>query len=199
MRRPVVVKLGGSLLDWPDFPDRVRVVLRFFAAYPCIVVVGGGKSADVVRALDSAHAIGENRSHALALRALDLTAAVVEALVEGLVVVERPGEVERAWEAGQTPVLAPRWFMEHVDAASSDPLPRTWAVTTDSIAARVATYFGARELALLKSTAPETDTDRRSACGLGLVDSEFLTSSSRLPRVSVWDLRETPVRSIILT
>jgi aspartokinase-like uncharacterized kinase len=197
MTGPVVIKVGGSLLDWPEFPARLRAYLGPPRPGP-VLVVGGGKTVDVLRALDSAHGIGENQAHALALRALDLTAAIVAALAPRLFVVERPEDVARAWEQGRTPVLAPRWFMEHIDRTGPDPLPETWATTSDSIAARVARHLAAESLVLLKSTAPDGDLDRESAARLGLVDPVFPRASRGLGRVHLIDLRADPFCTVEL-
>lgn len=194
MTGPLVVKLGGSLLDWPGFPGALSAALHSLGPTPVVLVVGGGKVADVVRTLDSALGIGELRSHGLALRALDLTAEVVAAVVPGLTVVESADQLAGVWSAGRTPVLAPRRFMEEVDRPSADPLPATWAVTTDSIAARLAGRLGAAGLLLLKSTAPGADQTLQDAADSGLVDPYFPAAARPIPWVRVRNLRETPIR-----
>jgi aspartokinase-like uncharacterized kinase len=68
-------------------------------------------------------------------------------------------EASRALDADGVPVLAPfRWLAE------ADPLPHSWEVTADSIAAWVAGQVRARDLVLVK--APGADGD-------GLVDRYF--------------------------
>jgi aspartokinase-like uncharacterized kinase len=198
VKAPVVIKVGGSLLDRPGFPARLAAFLGSSSEEPALLVVGGGPVADALRTLDSALGIGEKRSHALALRALDLTAGVVTAVVPGLVVIERPEGMAEARAAGLTPVLAPRWFMENVDRHAPDPLPETWETTTDSIAARVARHVGADGLVLLKSTAPGADLTREAAARAGLVDPAFPAASRGLGLVRLVDLRADPCRSVML-
>ncbi|MCA1686390.1 MAG: uridylate kinase [Planctomycetia bacterium] len=188
----VVIKVGGSLLGWTEFPARLRAYLDDSASDRILLIVGGGRAADFVRELDSVHGIGEKRSHGLALRALDLTAHAAAALVPGLTVVTRPDDRFRAWERGLVPVLAPRWFLENVDRPSGTPLPESWAVTTDSIAARVAVTLGAEELRLLKSVGLGGVSDRAEAASRGLVDPEFPECSSPLRRLAVVNLRASP-------
>jgi arsenate reductase len=61
------------------------------------------------------------------------------------VVYERSG-IDRAIDAGDVPVLAPhKWLRQH------DPVPHTWSVTSDSIAAWVAGEVGASRLVLIKA------------------------------------------------
>ena len=188
----VVVKVGGSLLGWEEFPARLRDYLDRLGSERIVIVVGGGRAADFIRELDSVHAIGEKRSHGLALRALDLTAHVVAALVPGLAVVERSDELPGAWECGVVPVLSPRWFVENVDRHSTAPLPESWAVTTDSIAARAAVYLGAGELRLLKSVGPGELSSRSEAADAGYVDPAFAEVSAPLGRLTIVNLRGNP-------
>ena len=70
----------------------------------------------------------------------------------GLDVVDELAALADGLEPGRIPVLAPRRFLDEVDARSPDPLPPSWDVTSDTIAARLAVRLGAAELVLLKST-----------------------------------------------
>src|SRR5690606_28099411 len=78
-----------------------------------------------------------------------------------------------AWRRRETPVFAPRRFLDAEDRAAADPLPHRWDVTSDSIAARLAVRLGAVRLVLLKSTAAPPGLDRPGAAALGLVDPPF--------------------------
>jgi aspartokinase-like uncharacterized kinase len=197
-RAPVIVKLGGSLLDWPPFPHALAEFLETLRTERVVLVVGGGAMVDVLRTLDSVHTIGENRSDALALRVLDVTARLVADLVPGLRTIERVAEMACAWEDGKVPVLAPRVFMETVDRHAADALPESWSVTSDSIAARVARHVQARRLVLLKSTAPVGPIRREEAARRGLVDPVFLTASAGLAMVGLVNLRSRPATMVEL-
>jgi 5-(aminomethyl)-3-furanmethanol phosphate kinase len=187
-RSIVVVKVGGSLLDWPELPARLASYLESRRADRLVLVVGGGRFADVLRDLDAIHSLGEVRSHALALRVLDLSAHVLADLLPGLEVVDDVTQVADAWALGRVPILAPRLFL-HVDDRSPDPLPHAWSTTTDSIAARIALRMDACELVLLKSTPLPAGVDRREAARLGLVDEEFPRASEEVSVVSYCNLR----------
>ena len=189
MTEPVVVKVGGSLLTWPGLRDGLSAYWQANRARCPVVIVGGGGAADLVRDLDRIHGLGEGRSHHLALCALDLTARLLAGLMPGFEVVERPDELTSVWDAGRIPILSPRRFLE-ADVDSPDPLPHTWDVTTDSIAARVADHLGAAELALLKSAPLPPGTDRVSAARLGLVDPRFPLVARGLRWVTYRNLRD---------
>lgn len=187
-----VVKVGGSLLGWKGLPAGLSDYLDTVDRHTTVLIAGGGGAADFLRALDSTHRIGEKRSHGLALMALDLTAHALAAVVPGLAVVGHPEGLSGAVERGQTPVLAPRWFVENIDGRSAEPLKESWEVTSDSIAARVAGFLGAAELVLLKSTGLGTITTRAGAARAGIVDPAFPAASAAIPRLAVINLRGNP-------
>lgn len=187
---PVVVKVGGSLLDWPELPARLTSYLNQRANDRLILVVGGGPAADVVRRLDVIHHLGEASSHLLALHALDLTARILAALVPSLEVVARPKDLGPVWDTGRTPILAPRLMLEEDDRVGVDPLPHCWSVTTDAIAARLAVLLDASELVLLKSAPLPPGADRAEAAELGLVDPAFPLAARSLKRVMYLDFRK---------
>ncbi|MBA3313386.1 MAG: uridylate kinase [Planctomycetota bacterium] len=177
---PVTVyKVGGSLFNWPDLFERLAAFLASENARP-LVVPGGGDVADVVRSWDRIHGLGESRSHRLAIASLSLGG---EFLTDGLgasIVADRQ-EAAIAWRAGKVAVLDVRMFLkaESIDAAT--PLPASWDVTSDSIAAWIADKWPAR-LMLVKSAAP-------SLANEPFVDSYFESASAGLKSVQWVDLR----------
>lgn len=185
---PIVIKVGGSLLDDPGFAERLQGYLEGLAGSRCVVVVGGGAAADFIRALDFTHAIGENRAHALALRALELTAHAVACLVPGLVVVTRPEALPGVWSLGMVPVFSPREFLESFPNA----LPESWSTTSDSIAAHLAVVLRASALHLLKSAGLDGIASRTEAAARGFVDPVFPEASRPFPTVRVVNLRIAP-------
>jgi aspartokinase-like uncharacterized kinase len=189
MKPPVVVKVGGSLLDWPGLSDRLSSYLESRRTDRLVLVEGGGRSADALRQLDSTHGLGEARSHGLALRVLDLTARILVEIVPGLEVVEELDALPDSWTRGTVPVLAPRKFIEAEDH-EPDPLPHAWSTTTDSIAARLALRLGAGELVLLKSTHLPEGSDWSDAARLGLVDPEFPRAAEAVSVVTFINLRD---------
>jgi aspartokinase-like uncharacterized kinase len=187
--RATVVKVGGSLLDWPPFPDRLAAYCATRRDDRVVVIVGGGKAADLVRELDRVHGLGDDRAHRLALHALDLTARIVAAIVPNSEIIDQPETLALAlaWQRGRVPVLVPRTFL---DLITTDPLRASWDVTTDSIAARIAVHLNAIELALLKSTPVPPGTDRAAAARLGLVDPAFPAVSAPIERVTYLNFRD---------
>ena len=83
-RPAVVVKVGGSLFDWPDLKSQLPRFLAGLSGKTVVVVPGGGKAADAVRDLDQRFNLGEVISHWLALRALTLNAHFLAELLPGI-------------------------------------------------------------------------------------------------------------------
>jgi aspartokinase-like uncharacterized kinase len=147
-----VVKVGGSLLGQAGAFDAVLEALTAFRRGRRVVVVpGGGPFADAVRQMFRRVKIGEDAAHWMAVLGMDQYAHAVAARAPGAVLVEQRGEIEAAVAAGHLPVLAPyRWLK------GADPLPHSWDVTSDSIAAWVAGALGARRVVLIKPAASDT-------------------------------------------
>jgi aspartokinase-like uncharacterized kinase len=169
MRPDVVVKVGGSLYDLPDLRTRLSRWLDGLASSRLLLVPGGGDAANLVRALDRQHGIGEETSHWMALRALSLNAHFIAGLLARGIVAEDLAECPAAWQAGRVPVLEVHAFAR-ADEGRPGCLPHTWAVTSDSLAARVAVVAGAPRLVLLKSVTIPAGMGWEEAGWLGHVD-----------------------------
>ena len=184
-----VIKVGGSLLDWPGLPDRLTAEVAEYASRGVVLVCGGGRFADAVRDLDRTHGLGEGRSHALALRALDLTAHVLADLLPGSEVVADRDAIDSCLQRGRVPILAPRRFLDR-DDARPDALAHAWTTTTDAIAARLAVRLGAGGLLLLKSVSLPPGSSLADAARLGLVDPEFPRAARDLGGVRFRNARD---------
>jgi aspartokinase-like uncharacterized kinase len=186
-----VVKVGGSLLEWPLLPIAIPLWLDAQPPSRNVLVAGGGKLADWLREADSRFQLGESVSHHLCLEALRVTARLLAELLPQSRLVRTfdelqsllAGPAERAvW------IFCPDRFMIEWEAIRHpQPLPATWAVTTDSIAARLAEMIHADELVLLKSAAPPPEGP---LCG-GYVDDFFVDAARNLSSVRYVNLRQT--------
>lgn len=147
-----VVKVGGALLGRQGALDVVVPVLSRVAERgdPVLIVPGGGPFADAVRRIDSERGIPDDAAHWMAILAMNQYAELLASLVPRTRLVETMDEIASALESGRLPVLAPyRWLRE------VDPLPHSWDVTSDSIAAWVAGEIGAARLVLIKAVKVE--------------------------------------------
>jgi aspartokinase-like uncharacterized kinase len=141
-----VLKLGGSVLAHPQqFEATLRTIEGVARERGVLVVPGGGLFADAVREADRRFHPGDSAAHWMAVLAMDQHAHLIAARLPRGAVVTAAREAIAALEAGCIPVLAPyQWLRE------ADPLPHSWEVTSDSIAAWVAGSVGATRLVLVK-------------------------------------------------
>ena len=158
-----VVKLGGGLLAHAVHFDAALAMIEVAAtSRQLLIVPGGGPFADAVRDVDRRLKLADDVTHWMAVLAMDQHAHLIAGKLARAVVVAEPREIADVLGArtvGCVPVLAPyRWLRE------ADPLPHSWDVTSDSIAAWVAARVGARRLVLVKPP---------GATGSRLVDACF--------------------------
>jgi aspartokinase-like uncharacterized kinase len=142
----IVVKLGGGVLACAEWFDSALTAIATAARERRLVVVpGGGPFADAVRRVDRELGLTDDAAHWMAVLAMDQYAHLIGSRAAGALLVTGPREIDAALETGRLPVLAPsRWLRR------ADPLPHSWDVTSDSIAAWAAGAVAARRLVLIK-------------------------------------------------
>jgi 5-(aminomethyl)-3-furanmethanol phosphate kinase len=143
VRPDAVLKVGGSLWRRPSRIKRLMAALATLAPpHTLVVVPGGGTFADHVRRADRRFALDPSSSHWMAILAMDQSAYLLRHFAPRALLIRNPEEIA----IGRLNVLAPSgWLLR------ADPLPHSWGVTSDSIAAWVARALRAPLLILLKS------------------------------------------------
>ena len=126
---PLIVKLGGSLYN--QVPALVPIFQE--SPRPLLIVPGGGQFADAVREA----ALPDDQAHWLAVGAMDQFGKYLGS--QGMVTSDVMQTPEKST------VFLPCRTMRHYD-----PLPHSWDVTSDTIAAWVADQLGL-ELLIVKS------------------------------------------------
>jgi 5-(aminomethyl)-3-furanmethanol phosphate kinase len=137
-----VVKVGGGLAHEAG-DEALRALCRAIgdagARHRLLVVPGGGDFADAVRAHDRRFGLRAETAHRMAILAMEQFGWLLCDLIPGAAPCTAIGAT-----AGAVPVLLPAALL------AGDPLPASWEVTSDSIAAWVADVAGAGRLVLVK-------------------------------------------------
>jgi len=185
-RRLRVIKLGGSLFDWPLLGERLPAWLAQQSPGTGVLVTGGGGMADALRGFDRTHHFSPEFIHRMAVRTMSISAQLARELLPTAKMVSSLSEVH-ALEEDALCIFCVEDFMAQ-DRLRRDALPEDWSVTSDSISARLASALEADELVLLKSALPPPAVDLGDLAAHGYVDAFFTTAAAGL-RVRCVNLR----------
>lgn len=188
-----VIKVGGSLGAGPAALRRLMETLgRAARRQRLLVVPGGGSFADEVRRADRRFGLGDSAAHWMAILAMDQYGHLLARLAPGALLVRHA----RRLKPGRLHVLLPSaWLLD------ADPLPHSWDVTSDSIAAWVARAVGVPRLMLVKDVDGFLAPRRESGRGKRLVRQVALKELSGVvdpyfsraldPAIACWVVRGT--------
>ena len=178
-----VLKLGGSLLDLGDLPDRLGSVFKMLDGGQPLLVCGGGDAANIVRCWQETHALNEEQSHWLAMDSIRLNQRLLLTLMPELELVSNRAAAESAWSRGRVPLIDLMAFVsiEESHAEQGTALPHTWEVTSDSLAAWVAIRWPANRFVLLKSAELPPLRSFTQMANSELIDRHFPKLASALP------------------
>lgn len=190
-----VVKVGGSLLDWPPLGAALRWWLAHQPPAGNVLVCGGGVWCDALREAQQRFGLSEPAMHWLCVEALAVTAGLLSEVL-GV------GPPLRDWRRlrqeadrqvqqgkGRDIVFDPRAFLrEDEPNLPGTRLPHDWSVTSDAIAARLAAVLQADELVLLKSADPPAQ-DLAALAACGYVDRHLARAADEAPPLRLVNLR----------
>jgi hypothetical protein len=160
-----LIKVGGSICNTQSLKVLAPQWAALAARRPLLFVAGGGLFADQVRALDDHLSLGDDAAHWMAIAAMEQNGYLLGEFMPGIRLISDLGfRIETNAELGirsaesiphsalhilhslpSSAVLLPYSLLREVD-----PLPHSWDVTSDSLAAWLAGNVGARRLVLLK-------------------------------------------------
>lgn len=171
-----VIRVGGSLLTWSEAVPAFKRWLGQQSPAVNVLIAGGGPWVELLRQSAQRFEMKEPDAHVVCLRALSVTAELIGRLFDCEVYSEL---TDLSAKLPSFPLPSHVAFdvyehLETIDAMRSDALPKTWDITSDSIAARVARDLEASELVLLKSADCPVEADKHQELGeLGFVDPYF--------------------------
>lgn len=189
-----LIKVGGSVCNSPQLKEYASEWAALARRYRLLFIAGGGLFADQVRALDQHLDLSDSAAHWMAIAAMDQNGYLLADFMRGVQTVHDLDSALSLSAAGSSAVLLPYSLLRQ-----ADPLPHSWEVTSDSIAAWLAGVAGINRLVLLKdvpgvyqaaspgaSPTLLAEIPRGRLAGCEVVDPTFLKTLP--PQVDTWIL-----------
>ena len=163
-----VVKLGGSLADYPDDLRHWLKALAEAGRGRIVIVPGGSFFADWVRETQNKWGFDDAAAHAMGLRAMEQFGIMLCGLQKGLIPARTEAEIRKVLHENQVPVWLP------VQILAAQDIEPSWDVTSDSLAAWLTRRLAAERLVLVKSCPlPKGEMDMAELSRKGIVDAAF--------------------------
>jgi aspartokinase-like uncharacterized kinase len=185
-----VVKIGGSLLDFELFSERIQDWLQRHPEMKTVFVVGGGNRADQVRQWEQRFALEVTESHWNCIEMMEVNSVMVASWFSNWVWIDEFDELSRP--SGPVVFATKKWLLN-----LQPPLPESWEVTSDSVAAQLASELKAKELVLLKSAEPPGGAGIESLVESGYLDKYFPVVAAG-QSVRLVNLRARAMREVVL-
>jgi 5-(aminomethyl)-3-furanmethanol phosphate kinase len=174
-----VLKIGGSLALHPQKLKTLCTKLSEASKNNAIVVVpGGGEFADTVRKLDKRFHLSAETSHRMAILGMDQYGLLLSNLTPISRAIDEFERVQEVLDSSELPIFLPSKFF-----SAEDPLDNSWDVTSDSIAAFIASHIKANKVVLVTDVDGVYASDPKTHPNAKLIDKipikEFLASNRR--------------------
>jgi len=158
-----VIKLGGSLSNSSALVDCLQQIS--LAKEKIVIVAGGGAFADQVRIAQQHWCFDDKTAHAMALLAMQQSAYLFKSL---------EAKFELAHSVSQcTHFFQPCIWLPDINELNQANIKASWDITSDSLAAWLATQLNADKLTLVKAA----NINEKKLFNLqqrGIIDPEFI-------------------------
>ena len=182
-----VVKIGGSLLN----SSAIEQIPNWLNGQPTmnnVLIVGGGPYVETIRQTQQVMNLSDVDAHWQSIGAMTETAKIVSKRLNPMAPII--DDIRLLTETNVPPiaVLAVESFLRDQCDKDENELPQDWTITSDSIAATIASELRADELVLLKSTLPTDSATVASLAENGFVDEHFPVAFAS-PRLRIVNAR----------
>ena len=141
-----VIKVGGSLAEKPPLLKTLcNKLSEISKKHSVIVVPGGSKFADVVREFDQKYGLSGDAANRMAILGMDQFGLLLSQIIPNSCTTYSLRDAKQLSEGNAVPIILPSKLMSR-----GTPLEPSWDVTSDSIAAYVASQLNPITLILVK-------------------------------------------------
>lgn len=140
-----IIKIGGSILQKQESIELFKVLNDLKKQFSFVILPGGGAFANLVREYYRTYQLSEDKAHWMAILCENILGFLILEKLEAGVPVFELSEIPAVIKTARIPVFLP---FQHL--FTRDPLPHSWEVTSDSIAAYLAERLKAQKLILVK-------------------------------------------------
>ena len=166
----IVIKLGGSLVAANTLLDCLNRIEQNYQN--AIIVAGGGIFAEQVRIAQQHWQFTDDAAHAMAILAMQQTAWLIKGLKPNFVLVNSVHALQQRRK--QISLWLPD--VQELNQAGIAP---SWDITSDSLAAWLASVLQAQELILVKSAVIDPQLSLEQLQAQGIVDKAFCAMVTR--------------------
>lgn len=131
-----VLKVGGSL-----FPEDAVKLCRTLEGKDVMVISGGGKLANQLRAYDEKMNFSDTATHKSAILCMDILGMLLADKISSAEVIYTFKQAKSALKSGRLPILLPFQYLD-----DADPVEHSWGVTSDSLSLYIAHQLKAKLL-----------------------------------------------------
>jgi len=164
----IIIKLGGSLSRSDTLANCLNAVEKNYRGRAVVIVPGGGAFADQVRLAHQHWQFDDNTAHHMALLAMQQMALMFKGLKPDFAVVHSVAAIQDQLNRRKTVIWSPDII--ELDNAG---IEASWDITSDSLAAWLATTVSAAELILIKSVAIDSSISLHQLAEQNIVDKAF--------------------------
>ena len=140
------IKIGGSLYDSKHLTSWLDAISQY-SNTKIIIIPGGGPFADQVRRADEKFHLNQIHSHNMAVMAMQQYSQMLASLCPVMLLANSTEKIQQAWCETNAVIWEPYEMVR--DQCS---LPRSWNITSDSLAVWLASILEINNLLLVKSS-----------------------------------------------
>ena len=164
----IIIKLGGSLSRSDALLNCLNAVEKKYQGRAVVIVPGGGAFADQVRLAQQHWQFDDNTAHHMALLAMKQMALMFKGLKPGFTIADTVAAIQDPLNLKKTVIWSPDII--ELDNAG---IQASWDITSDSLAAWLATTVSASELILIKSAVVDAGLSLHQLARQNIVDQAF--------------------------